>query len=67
MVDDREGGDEVGIGEVLVETLDLRGEEEALVDDRLRGAGAEVDIVRPLLDLAAENLKITQTMEVSEV
>ena len=57
LVDDREGGDEVGIGEVLVETLDLRGEEEALVDDRLRGAGAEVDIVRPLLDLAADDVK----------
>ena len=57
LVDDREGGDEVGIGEVLVETLDLRGEEEALVDDRLRGAGAEVDIVRPLLDLAADDVE----------
>ena len=55
LVDEREGRDEVRIREVLVEVLHLRCEEEALVDDRLRGTGADVAVLRLQLDLAADD------------
>ena len=57
LVDDREGRDEVRIREVGIELLYLRREEQPLVDDRARRAGADVCVLRRLLDLAANDIK----------
>ena len=54
LVDDREGRNEVRIGEVGVELLDLRGQQQPLVDDCPRRAGADVGLLRRLLDLPAD-------------
>ncbi len=55
LVDEREGGDELGVGEVGVELLDLRREEEPLVDDGARREGADVAVLQLLLDGAADD------------
>ena len=54
---DRERRDEIGIGEVWVELLDLRREKKPLVDDRPRRAGADVGRLRRLLDLPADDVE----------
>ena len=57
LVDDRERRNEIRIGEVGVELLDLRGEQKPLVDDRLRRAGADVGLRGRLLDLPADDVE----------
>ena len=57
LVDDGERRDEVGVGEIGIELLDLRREEEALVDDRARRAGADVGFCRRFLDQAADDVE----------
>ena len=55
LVDDGEGGREVGVGEVGVEAVDLGGQEEAFVHDGARGAGADVGGGGGALDLPAQH------------
>jgi len=59
LMHDRERRDEIRVGEVGIELLDLRGEEEPLVDDRPRRAGADVGVLRRLLDLPADDVEIS--------
>ena len=56
-MDDRERRNEIRVGEVGVELLDLRGEQKPLVDDRLRRAGADVGLRGRLLDLPADDVE----------
>ncbi len=58
LVDDRERRDEVRVGEIGIELLYLRREQEPLVDDRARRAGADVGVLRRLLDLAANDVEL---------
>ena len=57
LVHDCERRDEIGVGEVGIELLDLRREEKPLVDDRPRRAGADVCVLRRLLDLPADDVE----------
>ena len=59
LVDDRERRDEVRVREVGVEPLDLGRQQQPLVDNRPRRAGADVRLLRRLLDLAADDIKPT--------
>ena len=59
LVDEREGRDERGVGEVGVELLDLRREEKALVDDRAGRERADVAALQLLLDRAANDVEAT--------
>ena len=57
LVDDSERRDEVGIGEIGIELLYLRREEQSLVDDRARRAGTDIGVLRRFLNLAANDIK----------
>ena len=57
LVDDCERRDEVWVGEIWIELLYLRREEQSLVDDRARRAGADVCVLRRFLNLAANDIK----------
>ena len=57
LVDDRERRDEVRVGEIGIELLYLRREEQSLVDDRARRAGADIGVLCRFLDLAANDIK----------
>ena len=54
LMDESEGGGEIVLGEVRIESLDLRSEQESLIDDGSRGEGADVSVFQPLLDHAAK-------------
>ena len=57
LVHDRERRDEIRLGEVGIELLDLRREKQPLVDDRPRRAGADIGVLRRLLDLPADDIE----------
>ena len=54
LMDEREGGGEIALGEVRIESLDLWSEQESFIDDGSRGEGADVSVFQPLLDHAAK-------------
>ena len=54
LMDECEGGGEIALGEVRIESLDLRSEQESFIDDGSRGEGADVSVFQPLLDHAAK-------------
>ncbi len=55
LVDQREGALEIRIGEVGVETVDLSGKEESLVDDAPAGATGDITLGNMFLDEAADD------------
>ena len=57
LVDDGEGRNEVGIGEVGVELFDLGRQEQSLVHDRARRAGADVGLRRGFLDQPPDDIE----------
>ena len=57
LVDYRKRRNEIRIGEVWVELLDLRCEKKPLVDDRPRRARADIGASRRLFNLAANGIK----------
>ena len=58
LVDERERAFEVRVVQVLVEALDLAGEEESLVDDAPAAAAAEVEPFAGLLGQAADHVEL---------
>ena len=57
LVDDCKRRDEIRVGEIGIELLYLRREEQPLVDDRARRAGADIGVLRRFLNLAANDIK----------
>ena len=58
LVDEGDRRDEVGVREVRIELLDLRGEQKPFIDDRARGERTDVAVLERLLHLATDDIEL---------